>query len=179
MVADGVIRKFAIAGAVAALYYSELTVTEDLDVLVPFEDLQDKPSGLASLEPLVSYLRARGYEKFEKEGIVVEGWPVQFLPVSNELDAEALERAKEVELPDGPRSTKIPMLRPEHIVATALRVGRAKDRERVIRFVEEHLVDLGELQNVLSRHNLLKEWATFRVQMGWPDFDEWTFKQQT
>ena len=173
MVADGVIRKFA----VTALYYSEVTVTEDLDILVPFDDLQDKSSGLATLEPLFSYLSDRGYKEFEKEGIVVEGWPVQFLPVSNELDAEALNRAQDVEFSDAPESTKIPILRPEHIVATALRVGRAKDRERIIRFVEEQLVDLGELRNVLSRHNLLEKWSKFRVQMGWSDFDEWTFKQ--
>jgi hypothetical protein len=178
MVADGVIRKFAVTGAVAALYYSELTVTEDLYILVPFADLQNKSSGLATLEPLFSHLRDRGYKKFEKEGIVVEGWPVQFLPVSNELDAEALDRAQAVELFDGLQSTKIPILRPEHIVATALRVERAKDRERIIRFIEEQLVDLAELRNVLTRHNLLEEWSKFRVQMGWPDFDEWTFKQR-
>jgi hypothetical protein len=179
MVADGVIRKFAVAGAVAALYYTEPAVTEDLDILVPFDDLRDKGSGLATLEPLISYLRDRGYKEFEKEGIVVEGWPVQFLPVSNELDAEALNRAREVEFSDEPESGKIPILRPEHIVATALRVGRAKDRERIIRFVEEQLVSLRELQKVLKRHNLLEEWSKFRVQMGWPDFDEWTFEQKS
>lgn len=177
MVADGVIRKFAVTGAVAALYYSEPTVTEDLDILVPFDDLQDKPGGLATLEPLVSYLNDRGYKEFEKEGIVVEGWPVQFLPVSDELDAEALNRAQEVEFSDEPESGRIPILRPEHIVAIALRVGRAKNRERIIRFVEEQLVNLKELRNVLNRHHLLEEWSKFRVQVGWPDFDEWTFKQ--
>ena len=107
MVADGIIQKYAVVGAVAALNYIEPTVTQDLDVLVSFDDLQSGPRGLVTLEPLISYLRNRGYTEFENEGIVIEGWPVQFLPVANDLDAEGLKQAVEVEVELGSGSAAI------------------------------------------------------------------------
>src|SRR5262249_15737770 len=104
METDGIIGRYAIAGAVAAYNYVEPAVTDDLDILVSFED--------------------KGYSEFRKEGIVIEGWSVQFLPVADALDAEALARAEDVEVEinrlEG--SVKTRVLRPEYIVATALRV---------------------------------------------------------
>src|SRR5436853_2816760 len=92
MEADGIIGRYAIAGAVAAYNYSEPAVTSDLDILVAFEtpvNLQRQPI-LISLEPIYSYLRSKGYDQHQMEGIVIEGWPVQFLPVASPLDVEAL-----------------------------------------------------------------------------------------
>jgi hypothetical protein len=179
MVADGIIQKYAVAGAVAALNYIEPTVTQDLDILVSFDDLKTGPSGLVTLAPVISYLRDRGYTEFENEGIVIEGWPVQFLPVANDLDAEALNQAVEVEIEMGSGSApiKITTLTAEHIVATALKVGRPKDRERILRFIEAKVVDLTVLRAVLKRHDLLKAWSKFCVQTGTPDFDESTVKR--
>ncbi len=179
MVADGIIQKYAVVGAVAALNYIEPTVTQDLDILVSFDDLQSAPSGLVTLEPLISYLRNRGYTEFENEGIVIEGWPVQFLPVANDLDAEGLKQAVEVEveLGSGSAPIKIAVLTAEHIVATALKVGRPKDRERILRFIDEKVVDLKLLREVLSRHNLLEAWSKLCAQTGLPDFDESTFER--
>ncbi|MGB8411972.1 MAG: hypothetical protein WCE23_04020 [Candidatus Binatus sp.] len=179
MVADGIIQKYAVAGAVAALNYIEPTVTDDLDILVSIDDFQSGASGLATLEPLTSYLRSRGYTEFRKEGIVIEGWPVQFLPVANDLDAEGLNQAVEVELELGSGSApiKITMLTAEHIVATALKVGRPKDRERILRFIDEKAVNLKVLRDVLNRHHLLEAWSKFCVQMGLPDFNESTFER--
>jgi hypothetical protein len=79
MQADGVIGRYAIAGAVAAYTYIESTVTEDLDVLVAFADTPDrKISGLVSLEPILAYLAERGYSEHRKEGIVIRfGSPCQ------------------------------------------------------------------------------------------------------
>ena len=80
---DGIIRRYAIAGAVAAYNYIEPTVTDDLDLLVSFSERASIPqSGLITLGPVFSYLRAKGYEEHRKEGLVIEGWPVQFLPVA-------------------------------------------------------------------------------------------------
>jgi hypothetical protein len=176
MVEDGIIRKYAVTGAVAALNYTEPTVTEDLDVLISFDELESGSTGIATLEPLISYLSGLGYSKFEKEGIVVEGWPVQFLPVANDLDAEGLDRAVNVEVEgeSGSAPIEVRILTAEHIVATALSLGRPKDRERVLRFVEEKVVDFEVLRDVLKRHGLLETWAKFRNQLGLPDFDEST-----
>jgi len=174
MVTDGIIRSYAVAGAVAALNYIEVASTEDLDILVSIDDFQEAPSGVATLEPLFSYLRIRGYGEFKKEGVVVEGWPVQFLPVASDLDAEGLSQAVqiEVEVGEGSAQIKISTLTPEHIVATALRIGRPKDRERILRFIEAKAVDLKVLRDVLNRHNLRVEWSKFCYRMDLPDFDE-------
>ncbi|MGH6660962.1 MAG: hypothetical protein ACREB6_05455 [Rhodospirillales bacterium] len=172
MVDDGVIASYAIAGAVAALNYVEPTLTEDLDVLISIDDPTDRPrSGLVTLEPLFAHLRKAGYRKFKKEGIVIEGWPVQFLPVANDLDAEGLAKAVEVEIEADRAAPPITVrtLRAEHVVATALRVGRPKDRIRIGQFLAEEAVDLAALRNVLDRHHMRKAWSKFCTETGIPD----------
>jgi hypothetical protein len=99
MEADGVIGRYAMSGAVAAYNYIEPTVTDDLDILISFRETSDRPkSGLITLAPIFAYLKAKGYQEHRKEGLVIEGWPVQFLPVASDLDAEALVQAQEVEI---------------------------------------------------------------------------------
>jgi hypothetical protein len=103
MEADGAIDRYAIGGAVAAYNYVEPAVTEDLDILVSFDlHSRQSKSGPVTLGPLLSYLKERGYSEFRKEGLVIEGWPVQFLPVADGLDAEALAQAEEVEIDINP-----------------------------------------------------------------------------
>jgi hypothetical protein len=167
MEADGIIGRYAIAGAVATYNYVEPTVTEDLVVLVAFDRLPGKPAldkpGLVTLGPILSHLADRGYSEFRREGILIEGWPVQFLPVADDLDAEALTRAEDVEIEidpaAGPVRTRV--LRPEHLVAAALRVDRAKDRARMLQFLEEEAVDLALLCDVIGRHGLIGKWQAF------------------
>src|SRR5579862_4213046 len=99
MESDGIIGRYAIAGALAASYYMEPTSTEDIDILVSFETVSDgRKPGLVLLDPIFSYLRRKGYDEFRKEGIVVGDWPVQFVPVANELDAEALAQSREIDI---------------------------------------------------------------------------------
>src|SRR5579863_2934351 len=145
MVADGIVRRYAVIGAVAALNYIEVTNTADLDILISIDELSDPPTGLDALGPILEYLRARGYEEFKLEGILIEGWPVQFIPVADDLDAEGLDQALTIELEreDGSEPIRIPVLRPEHLVAKAVKLGRSKDRERIARFLEENAVDRG------------------------------------
>lgn len=147
MVEDGIIRRYAIAGAVGALYYLEPIATSDLDVLISFDEMRQPQKGLVTLAPIAEYLRKAGYPDFKDEGLLVEGWPVQFLPVASDLDAEGLDRAIEFEMPDDP-PIKVRVLRAEHLVATALRVGRDKDFIRVSTFLEQKRVDLQLLRDV-------------------------------
>jgi hypothetical protein len=170
MVTDGIVGRYAVAGAVAALNYLEPTLTQDLDILIAVEEIRDRPkTGLVTLEPIFAYLRASGYSQFAGEGIVVEGWPVQFLPVASPLDAEGLAQAINIEIETDEGPLLVPTLRPEHIVATALRVGRSKDRVRIIQFLESDAVDLKALHSVLQRHNLMEEWRRFCVSTGISD----------
>lgn len=172
MVADGVIRKYAIGGAVAALNYIEPTLTDDLDILISIDELANQPrSGLATLEPIFAYLRKLGYTEFRKDGIVIEGWPVQFFPVASDLDAESLAQAVEIEIEvgNGAPPIKVRTLRAEHVVATALMIDRPKDRVRISQFLVENAVDLAALRDVLDRHNLQDAWSRFCAQTGIPD----------
>ena len=97
------------------------------------------------------------------EGLLIEGWPVQFLPVADGLDAEALAEAQEIELEinssESPVKTWI--LRAEHVVAIALKVGRMKDRLRILQFLEEEAVAISKLRSVLVRNGLGEKWQTF------------------
>jgi len=169
MEADGIIGMYAIAGAVATYNYVESSATEDL--LVSFDAAPGPPqSGRVTLSPIISYLKDKGYSEFRKEGLVIEGWPVQFLPAADDLDAEALARAEgvEVEMPsEGSVATRV--LRPEHLVAIALRVGRPRDRIRITQFLDEQAVDLQALCDVIGRHGLRDAWRTFCDRTGISD----------
>ena len=164
LVADEVIDTYAIAGAVAAYNYIEPTVTEDLDVLITLDKIGD--SGLLTLNPILSALRSMGYTEFRAEGVVIGDWPVQFLPVANALDAEALQTAESVDVAIRGRSFKTRILRPEYLVAKALEVGRPKDYTRIVQFVDEEAVDMGRLQDVLLRFGLDQAWEDFCHRTG-------------
>jgi hypothetical protein len=87
MQADGVIGQYAIGGAVGATFYLEPIATLDIDVFISFQKSAESP--LLTLSPIYDYLTARGF-KAEKEYIIIEKWPVQFLPPGNALVEEAL-----------------------------------------------------------------------------------------
>jgi hypothetical protein len=167
--AEGLIADFAIAGAVAAFRHVAASLTDDLDLLVAFAS--PARTGLPTLDPVFERLARLGYSQFVAEGLVVEGWPVQFLPVVSPLDAEALEAAEAIEVPAGREGDIVEAraLRAEHVVATALLVGRPKDFLRVLQFLEEGAVDLDRLAEVLVRHGLGARWRTFCRRAGVDD----------
>lgn len=161
MVSDGIIDGYAIAGAIAAFQYIEATATEDLDILA---NIHVVGSGLVTMAPLFSYLREKGYAEFRKEGIVIEGWPVQFLPIADDLDKEAMEAAEDtfyVIRADDPEPVSMRIIQAVHVVAFAVRTGRPKDWMRVDQFLNESKVDLVTLKDVLTRHGLLSKWQAF------------------
>ena len=106
------------------------------------------------------HLRQKGYSEFHKEGLIIEGWAVQFLPVANDLDAEALSQAESVEIQINPNegSVKTRVPRPEHLVATALQIGRPKDLIRITQFLEDQAVNTTALCDVIA-HNVLRNWT--------------------
>src|SRR5208282_206675 len=118
--AEGIIGKYAIGGAVGAIFYLEPLATLDIAIFVSLKNPPGSP--LVTLTPIYDYLTSRGY-KTEKEYLVIEGWLVQFLPPSDALDEEALQQAAETEV-EGVRTWVISA---EHLVAIALRTARAKD----------------------------------------------------
>ena len=167
LVDDGVIDTYAIAGAVAAYYYIEPTLTEDLDVLITLDTTG--PSGLLALTPILSALSAMGYTEFRDEGIVIGEWPVQFWPVANALDAEALQTAKSIDVSIQGNVFKTWVLLPEYLVAKALEVGRSKDNARIVQFIEDKAVDMERLREILQQSGLGQKWDRFRRRTGIDD----------
>jgi hypothetical protein len=148
---DGVFSRYAIGGAMGAIFYTEPFLTFDLDVFVL---LPTAHRGLFTLAPIYDALRARGYAEEANECVVVEGVPVQFLPAYNSLIEEALNQAQDTTYENV--STRI--LRSEYLVAIAVQTGRAKDRERVRILREQAKLDMNLLAAILKRHQLEEKW---------------------
>jgi len=157
MEADGVIERYAIGGAVGATFYLEPVATLDVDVFIEFR--AQPGSRLVSLEPIFTYLRDRGCT-MEGGHIVIAGWPVQFLPANSNLLQEALVAAVEKSV----EGTSARVFTAEHIAAIALQTGRAKDKARVLQFIEANAVDLGRVREILTRHGLNGNWQQFEQQ---------------
>lgn len=166
---QGTIKQYAITGAIAALNYTEPTLTQDLDVLISIAHFGQRRTGLILLSPIEKALAEMGFTERSDVGIMIEGWPVQFLPVASALDEEALERAVEIEIEIAPRGdspAKARCLRAEHLVAKAVELGRLKDLARAQAFLEQNAVDLMALKDVLQRHNLMGRWLSFCAKSG-------------
>ncbi len=157
MEADGVIVRYAIGGAVGATFYVEPISTFDLDVFVDFPIQPD--SAIITLKPIFDYLKARG-GVVEGEHIVVAGWPVQFLPPSGPLIEEAITEAIEADI--GGVSARV--FKVEHLAAIALQTGRAKDKARLLQFVEAGTLDVHGFHAILGRHGLTGTWQRFEGQ---------------
>jgi hypothetical protein len=157
MQADGVIERYAIGGAVGATFYVEPVATLDVDIFIEFH--AEAGSRLVSLEPIFNYLRDHGCT-VEGEHIVIAGWPVQFLPAHSDLLREALVAAVERNVGEMPAR----VFTPEHIAAIALQTGRAKDKARVLQFIEAEALDVSRLREILVRHGLSGKWQQFEQQ---------------
>ena len=157
MQADGVIECYAIGGAVGATFYLEPVATLDVDIFITL-----KPEAgrlIVSPQPIFDHLRTRGCT-MEGEHIVIAGWPVQFLPPTGPLVAEALDKAVEKDVAGTPAR----VFTAEHLAAIALQTGRAKDKARLLQFIEEGALDVTRFQALLARHGLAEAWKRFELQ---------------
>lgn len=157
MEADGVIDRYAIGGAVGATFYLEPVATLDVDVFVTFHP--EPGQLLASPKPIFDYLAARGCA-MKGEYVVIAGWPVQFLPPTGPLIEEALAEATQADVEGVPAR----VFRAEHLAAIALQTGRAKDKARLLQFIEEGALDEIRFQDIVQRHDLVDAWAKFERQ---------------
>lgn len=154
----GVVRGYAVGGAIGALYYLEPAATQDVDAFVLF-----RPEDAASLTPLKAifdFLTTRGAPA-EGEHLVIGGWPVQILPADDPLLDEAVHDARLVDV----EGVKVRVMSAEHLAAAALDTGRAKDLIRLGQFLEWDGFDRVQFESILQRHTkLVAKWARFRRQ---------------
>jgi hypothetical protein len=137
---------------VGAAFYLEPVATLDVDIFVLFE-----PAPLIlTLTPIYEACSRRGYAA-EGDTIQIEGWPVQFLPATQPLVAEAVREA----VPQTAAGLTTRVMSAEHLMAIALQTGRAKDHARLVMFVEAGIADMNRLSDILTRHSLLDAWSKF------------------
>jgi hypothetical protein len=91
MVADGVIKNYALGGAMAAFFYIEPSFTADMDM---FCALAHEPlaSGILMLTPITDYLRNKGF-KTNEIGALIYGIDVQFQFPSDSLGEASIDSA--------------------------------------------------------------------------------------
>jgi hypothetical protein len=153
MKAAGVIRDYAVFGAIAQMRYTEPMATLDADILVmPTQD-----SGLDALSPIYRYCEARGYLP-QGEAIQVGDWPVQFVPVFSPLTEEAVRQAEPGEIEGVP----LRVVSAAHLAAIALSVGRPKDHLRILSMLDAGSVRAETIEALAARHGLSDRWSAFR-----------------
>ena len=151
---EGLFSRYAIGGGIASLFYIEPITTFDLDIFILPPESSDL---IFSMSPIYTWLEKKGYIS-QKEQVVIEGVPVQLIPVYNELVKDAVHDSIEKKYKD----TTTFVLRSEYLVAIMIQTNRSKDRERLDRFLKEAEISLSKLNDILIRYNLKVAYDTFR-----------------
>jgi predicted nucleotidyltransferase len=152
------INDYAIGGGIATIFYTEPVFTYDLDIFVVVKSEPD--AKIISLAPIYDYFASKGYS-WKGEHIIIEGLPVQFIPVESGIEREALENSKDVIY--GGVKTKI--LSAEYLIAIALKAGRRKDFDKVGRLVEQAKINKRALEAILKKHHLLDKFRKWQEEL--------------
>src|SRR5213596_2621998 len=122
LVSAGLIKDFALGGALAAIYYTEPVTTYDADIIfVP----SDKTLS-AGIPAIYSHLQSKGW-RVEREHLLIKDFPVQFLAASG-LTEEAVCEAKPIEYEGVPAK----VFRPEYIITIAASIGRLSRKTKPV-----------------------------------------------
>ena len=150
---EGIITRYAIGGAVGAIFYVEPVLTYDVDVFI---SLPGVTGAVLLLTSVYEWLARKGYAP-QQEHVMIEGVPVQFLPPYNLLIQEALDEAREVVYGNTP--TRV--FRAEHLLAIMLQTYRPKDKARMLQMIQEAEIDQDGFDEIARRHGLTERWREF------------------
>ena len=153
MVDCKVIKTYAVFGAVAQMRYTEAVMTMDVDVLISLP----RPTPFVILTPIYEFCKEKGYLP-EGEAIMVGEWPVQFIPAFDELSANAMINAVEVDFDGIPAR----VVAPNYLALMALKLGRIKDKLRIEALLEVKATTVDEIESLLLEYNLVNEWNNFK-----------------
>ncbi len=135
----GIIEKYAVGGAFAAILHYEPISTIDLDIF--FFPAEKTASPILSLNAIYDYARTRGFS-FDHEFINIHGWLVQFVEASHSpLWTEAVENADSIKI----ENENAPLINKEHLVAMWLYAGRSKDYQKIAMFCEAGFLNEAKL----------------------------------
>jgi len=144
----GIISDYAVAGAMALVFWIEPIATFDLDVLV----LMPQPASLlVSLEPIYQWAAVRGYAA-KHEHVIIDGVPVQFLPSFGPLADEAIHTAVDRTY----QGVDVRVVRPEYLIALYLlpSARSVKRRERAAALRDSATIDRDLLDDLMTRFKL-------------------------
>jgi hypothetical protein len=144
LVSAGLIKDYALGGALAAIYYTEPITTYDADIIFVASD----KTLSAGIPAICSHLQSKGW-RIEREHLLIGDFPVQFLAASG-LTEEAVREGRLVQFEGVPAK----VFRPEYIIAVAASVGRHKDFARIEQMLEQVKIDKALLADILRRYNL-------------------------
>src|SRR6266852_8064541 len=91
LVSAGLIKDYALGGALAAIYYTEPFTTYDADIIFIATDTTLS----AGIPAIYSHLQSKGW-RVEREHLLIKDFPVQFLAVF-EFTEEAVRKARSIE----------------------------------------------------------------------------------
>ena len=144
----GLIKDYAIGGAIAALKWVEPFFTQDLDIFVILEKEANKQE-LIILSPIYEYLKNKGYI-WEKHWIIIDGVPVDIFP-ADILEKKAIEEAIDIEYEE--IKTK---------VMTFLRTNREKDKRKIQMLLDQTEINIKKLNKILTDHDLKERFIKFQ-----------------
>jgi hypothetical protein len=144
LVSAGLIKDYALGGALAAIYYTEPVTTYDADIVFIASD----KTLSAGIPAIYSHLQSKDWH-VEREHLLVKDFPVQFLAASG-LTEEAVRNANSIEYEGVPAK----VFRPEYIIAIAASVGRHKDLARIEQMLDQVKIDKPLLEDILRRYSL-------------------------
>lgn len=150
----GIIKDYAVCGAVAAMCSIEPVLTYDLDIFfIPIKE------GPAALVPIQAYVKYRGFS-IRAKSILVDGIPIQFIPASSDLVREAVEHAETRKY----YTVELKVVTAEYLSAIAIQAGRDKDKEHAIRLLEVADIDRSVLSRILESYGLARKFKGFEKQ---------------
>ena len=107
----GIIEKYAIGGAFAAILHYEPISTIDLDIFFFLAEKNTSP--ILSLNSIYDYAKEHGFS-FDHEFVNLHGWLVRFVEASHSaLWTEAIEQANTMKIND----FEVSVIGREHLVA--------------------------------------------------------------
>ena len=145
-----IIEDYAIGGGIAAINYIEPILTYDLDIFVILPKTSDKH--IIDLSKLFDELKKKGYQ-WQKEHIIIEGVPVQFIP-ADALEIEAIHNSIKVDYEGIP----IRVFSAEYLIAILFRAGRTKDIDKVKKLLKQAKIDHKKLKAILIGYELFNKY---------------------
>ena len=145
-----IIEEYVIGGASALLYYSTPHLTEDIDVFISIK----QSSKVISFSSLYNYLKKNYNAKEEREYVLIDNNPIQFLVPEDKLTQEAFNHPNKVKI----QGKTLQLFSLEYLIAIMLYLNKPKYRERLRIVKEENNYNSKKLSDILKKYKLEEKW---------------------